>query len=58
MNIDRNAYLSMRRRYEPDVVRLVIITESPPASGLYFYNPTGGPEAEVTIFRDPFPELE
>jgi hypothetical protein len=31
----------MRRRYEPDVVRLVIIAESPPASGLYFYNPTG-----------------
>jgi hypothetical protein len=41
MKIDRNAYLSMRRRYEPDVVRLVIIAESPPASGLYFYNPTG-----------------
>jgi hypothetical protein len=41
MNIDRNAYLSMRRQYEPDVVRLAIVAESPPASGLYFYNPTG-----------------
>ena len=41
MNADRNAYLSMRRRYEPDVVRLAIVAESPPASGLYFYNPTG-----------------
>jgi hypothetical protein len=39
----------MSRRYEPDVVRLAIVEESPPASGLYFYNPTGvvGPEAQV-----------
>jgi len=41
MNTDRNAYLSMRRRYEPDIVRLAIVAESPPASGLYFYNPAG-----------------
>ena len=31
----------MRRRYEPDVVRLAIVAESAPTSGLYFYNPTG-----------------
>jgi hypothetical protein len=34
----------MRRRYEPDVVRLVIIAESPPASGHYFYNPSATSE--------------
>jgi hypothetical protein len=41
MNIDRDTYLSMRRRYEPDVVRLAIVAESPPVSGRYFYNPAG-----------------
>jgi hypothetical protein len=39
----RNEYLSFRRRYEPESIRLVVIAESPPASGLYFYNPTGVP---------------
>jgi len=34
-------YLKLRRRFEPKIVRLVIIAESPPASGNYFYNPTG-----------------
>lgn len=38
---NRDAYLSLRRRYEPDSIRLVIIAESPPASGRYFYNPSG-----------------
>lgn len=37
----RNEYLIARRRYEPESTRLVIIAESPPASGLYFYNPEG-----------------
>jgi hypothetical protein len=37
----RGEYLDLRRRFEPQPVRLVIIAESPPASGLYFYNPTG-----------------
>jgi hypothetical protein len=37
----RNQYLALRRRYEPERVRLVIIAESPPASGKYFYNPEG-----------------
>jgi hypothetical protein len=41
MNIDRNAYLSMRRRYEPNVIRLAIVAKVAPESGLYFYNPTG-----------------
>jgi hypothetical protein len=33
----RNEYLALRRPYEPENIRLVIIAESPPASGLYFY---------------------
>jgi hypothetical protein len=41
MSLDRQAYLSLRRPYEPDVVKLAIIAESPPASGKYFYNPAG-----------------
>jgi hypothetical protein len=41
MSLDRQAYLSLRRQYEPDVVKLAIIAESPPTSGKYFYNPAG-----------------
>jgi hypothetical protein len=37
----RNQYLTLRRRYEPEHVKLVLVAESPPASGLYFYNPDG-----------------
>jgi hypothetical protein len=38
----RTEYLDLRRLYEPQgLIRLVIIAESPPASGKYFYNPTG-----------------
>jgi hypothetical protein len=39
--IERNEYLDLRHRYEPASIRLVVIAESPPASGLYFYNQTG-----------------
>jgi hypothetical protein len=39
--MEAHDYLSLRSRYEPENIRLVIIAESPPASGLYFYNPTG-----------------
>ena len=38
---DRDYYLRLRREYEPENVRLVIVAESPPASGKYFYDPTG-----------------
>ncbi|WP_396604570.1 hypothetical protein ACFLEY_07205 [Bradyrhizobium sp. YCK136] len=38
---DRDYYLSLRRRYEPEQLKLVIVAESPPASGLYFYDPVG-----------------
>jgi hypothetical protein len=37
----RDAYLALRRNYEPENIRLVIVAESPPFSGLYFYNPAG-----------------
>jgi hypothetical protein len=41
----RDDYLAMRRRYKPDRdrIKLVIIAESPPISGLYFYDPEGLP---------------
>jgi len=39
--MERTDYYSFRRRFEPKVVQLVIVAESPPASGLYFYNPAG-----------------
>jgi hypothetical protein len=37
----RNEYVSLRRKFEPANVTLVIVAESPPASGNYFYNPAG-----------------
>ena len=37
----RDEYLALRRQYEPKPVRLVIVAESPPASGKYFYNAEG-----------------
>jgi hypothetical protein len=37
----RNHYLEMRGRYEPANVKLLIVAESPPEGGKYFYNPSG-----------------
>jgi hypothetical protein len=37
----RSEYLAFRRSFEPESIRLAIVAESPPASGKYFYNPTG-----------------
>jgi hypothetical protein len=37
----RNGYLSLRRVYEPQTLKLIIVAESPPISGRYFYNPDG-----------------
>jgi hypothetical protein len=37
----RNEYLALRRRHEPEHVRLIVVAESPPYSGLYFYDPKG-----------------
>jgi hypothetical protein len=39
--MSRAKYLSYRREFEPTNVKLAIVAESPPASGKYFYNPTG-----------------
>ncbi len=39
----RSEYLDLRHRYEPRRAKLVVIAESPPASGLYFFDPTGSP---------------
>jgi len=37
----REEYRDLRRRFEPEDIKLVIVTEAPPSSGLYFYDPTG-----------------
>jgi len=39
--LSRDDYLSLRRPYEPENIRLVIVAESPPKTGKYFYNPAG-----------------
>src|SRR5262245_3929421 len=38
---DRNEYHDLRLQYAPQSTKLVIVAESPPASGKYFYDPTG-----------------
>jgi hypothetical protein len=37
----REEYRALRRRFEPEEIKLVIITEAPPSSGLCFYDPIG-----------------
>jgi hypothetical protein len=39
--MERSQYVALRREYEPDNLTLLIVAESPPESGLYFYNPVG-----------------
>jgi hypothetical protein len=40
--LPREGYLSLRRRYEPEeAFSLIVVAESPPQSGKYFYNPDG-----------------
>jgi hypothetical protein len=41
---ERDYYLRLRREHQPENIRLVIVAESPPASGNYFYDPTGSPK--------------
>ncbi len=41
---DRNHYLRLRREHQAEIIRLVIIAESPPDSGKYFYDKTGSPK--------------
>jgi hypothetical protein len=40
----RDYYLRLRKAYQPSSPKLVIIAESPPASGKYFYDSTGSPK--------------
>ena len=37
----RNEYLTLRSKFAPKPGKLVIVAESPPASGKYFYKPAG-----------------
>jgi hypothetical protein len=39
--MERADYLAFRRRYQPVSLRLILVAESPPFSGKYFYNPDG-----------------
>ena len=39
--LTRDDYLTFRRKYEPTIVKLVVVAKFPPKSGLYFYNPEG-----------------
>lgn len=39
--IDPNYYHSLRQPFSPDHIKLVLLFESPPASGNYFYDPEG-----------------
>lgn len=38
---ERDYYLHLRAGYAPENIKLVVVAESPPASGKYFYDPTG-----------------
>ena len=42
----RSEYLSLRREFEPANVALVVIAESPPTSGKYYYKPD--PDGKVS----------
>jgi hypothetical protein len=39
--LDRAYYHSLRKLYEPDGLKLIIVAESPPISGKYFYDKSG-----------------
>jgi hypothetical protein len=41
MALDRDYYYRLRSTYAPKNIKLVVVAESPPASGKYFYDPTG-----------------
>jgi len=41
--MQRSEYLSLRRKFEPTILKLIIVAESPPKSGLFFYRTDGKP---------------
>jgi hypothetical protein len=43
----RSEYLALRTCYQPDTIRLLLVAESPPASGRYFYNPAGATSEQL-----------
>jgi len=51
---DREYYLGLRARYLPRDIRLIIVAESPPVSGKYFYDPAGRPTEPLfrALMRD------
>ena len=50
-------YHAMRRCYEPASVKLIIVAESPPHSGKYFYDPKGS-HTEEPLFREMMRQIE
>jgi hypothetical protein len=45
--MQRSEFLSLRRKFEPAVLKLIIVAESPPKSGLFFYRTDGKPTEQV-----------
>jgi hypothetical protein len=41
LHTKKEVYLTYRGAFAPERTKLVIVAESPPVSGLYFYNPDG-----------------
>jgi len=39
--MNRDYYLRLRNKYLPDNLQYIFVLESPPASGLYFYDESG-----------------
>ncbi|MEH0022592.1 MAG: hypothetical protein V6Z89_23280 [Desulfobacter sp.] len=41
--MDKSYYIRLRNQFTPEPVKLILILESPPISGKYFYDETGKP---------------
>jgi hypothetical protein len=54
---DKSRYLAWRRRYQPAPIELIIVAESPPKSGKYFYDPDGSHRREI-LFREMMKQLK
>lgn len=47
--LSKSDYLHYRDSYTPAITQIIFVLESPPASGLYFYNPEGS--AKEWLFK-------
>lgn len=47
---NKNYYKKLRNKYLPKKIKVIFILESPPKSGLYFYNSTGN--TNEVLFRE------